>query len=256
MSESAERFGRNAANYVTSEIHCQSPSLELAAHYIEAFQPRIAGDIACGGGHFAARLLQHGVPDVIAVDPSRAMLDAACGQLADYGDRLIGRVGPAEALPLADGAVDMAVSRLAAHHFADIRAAVNEMARVTARGGTIILIDLQGFDDPAVDALNHRLECLHDPTHGRSYRHRDWLAFLEGAGCRVTDSHTDLREREGGVPVWRWCQITETPPEDEAAIREHLRCQPPSMLDALGVAQDEQDFRMPIRTALYVAKRP
>ena len=39
----------------------------------------------------------------------------------------------AEELPFADGSFDLVVSRLAAHHFADVRAAVREMARV-ARG--------------------------------------------------------------------------------------------------------------------------
>lgn len=255
MANSAERFGRHASNYMTSEVHRSSASLDTAGEWIEALSPRKACDVACGGGHFAAKLLDKGVPEVLAIDPSPEMLHAAGHRLQSYGGYFDTAVSPAEQLPLEGGSVDAAVSRLAAHHFRDIRQAIRELARVTAEGGHVIVIDLQGFDDPSVDELNHRIELLHDPTHVRSYRHGDWVRWLEDAGFRLRSSRQDLREREGGVPLWRWCEIAESGAVNERSIRELLCTQSEAMLQALGITRDEDDFRVPVRTALYVAQR-
>jgi len=255
MSNAAQRFGRHAANYATSEVHRHSPSLDLAGTWVEQVAPQRACDVACGGGHFAARLLERGVPEVLAIDPSPEMLGVAAEKLRSHGDRFTAMVGTAEALPVESEAVDLAVSRLAAHHFGDIRQALREMTRVTAEGGHVIVIDLQGFDDPSVDELNHRIELLHDPTHVRSYRHSDWLTFFTDTGLHLRAAEQDLSEREGGVPLWRWCQIANSGEANEREIRAVLRAQSSETLEALGITADEDDFRVPVRTALYVAQR-
>jgi hypothetical protein len=81
---------------------------------------------------------------------------------------------------------------------------------VAKPGGWIDIIDLQGDDDPEVDELNHRLEVLHDPTHGRSYTSYTvdtWMRTLEEAGLRIIAVERDVSERPGGVSVERWCEI-------------------------------------------------
>ena len=72
-------------------------------------------DVATGGGHVARRLREAGL-QVVNADPAPGMQpDVICR---------------AEDLPFADGAFDVVVTRIAPHHFADVAAAVAEMARV------------------------------------------------------------------------------------------------------------------------------
>ncbi len=75
-------------------------------------------DVATGGGHVARRLREAGC-SVVTVDP-------APGMKPDV-------IGPAEDLPFADSSFDAVACRLAAHHFADVVAALKEMTRVAAR---------------------------------------------------------------------------------------------------------------------------
>jgi SAM-dependent methyltransferase len=93
--------------------------------------------------------------------------------------------GDAHRLPFADRAFGLVTSRACPHHFADIRAAVGEMARVLTRGGRLGIADGTVPDDPGIDAFVNRLDTLHDATTVRNYSAREWRGFCEGAGLRV-----------------------------------------------------------------------
>lgn len=100
-------------------------------------------DLGCGTGN-VSEVLAPWVAEVVAVDSSRAMLEAAGRRLgsrpnvrfvhADLGD-----------LPLEDGSVDAAVCFLVLHHADECRAILDEAARVlrTVRGGgTLMVVDM------------------------------------------------------------------------------------------------------------------
>src|SRR6185436_12847316 len=93
--------------------------------------------------------------------------------------------GDAHRLPFADRSFGLVASRACPHHFIDIRAAVNEMARVLARGGRLGIADGTVPDDPDIDRFFNQLDTLHDPTTVRNYSTREWRSFMEGAGLRV-----------------------------------------------------------------------
>ncbi len=95
-------------------------------------------DVGCGTG----RLLRAAAtrwPDarLIGVDPAQGMVDAA-RQLTPGAT--IHR-GLAEALPLPDASVDLAVSTISFHHWRDHAAALRELARVVRPGGHFLLAD-------------------------------------------------------------------------------------------------------------------
>jgi SAM-dependent methyltransferase len=92
-------------------------------------------DVGCGTGALSDAILDRCAPlSVIAVEPSEGFLDKAKEQL---GSRVLLRRGSGVEIPLDDRSVDVTVSGLVLNFIPDGRAAVSEMARVTAPGGTI-----------------------------------------------------------------------------------------------------------------------
>jgi SAM-dependent methyltransferase len=92
-------------------------------------------DLGCGTGALGAAIVEQATPRMLTgVDPSAGFLEAARQQLPDS---VVLRQGGADAIPLPDASVDVAVSGLVLNFVPDAVAALREMARVTARGGTV-----------------------------------------------------------------------------------------------------------------------
>ena len=95
--------------------------------------------------------------------------------------------GDVGALPFRDGSFDVVTCRIAAHHFADVGAAVRQVHRVLRSGGSLLLQYILGHDDPEANAFITEVERRRDPSHVRSYRAVEWKAFLRAAGLTVMD---------------------------------------------------------------------
>ena len=92
-------------------------------------------DVGCGTGALCAAVADRCSPaSVIGVEPSEGFLKAAQENL---GGRAAFQQGSATAIPLEDACVDAVVSGLVLNFVPDQPAALAEMARVTAEGGTI-----------------------------------------------------------------------------------------------------------------------
>jgi ArsR family transcriptional regulator len=99
------------------------------------------GDLGTGTGQLAARVAPF-VRRVVAVDRSPEMLAAAGRRLA--GARNVELVeGDLEALPLADGELDLAVLSLVLHFVPEPLTALREVRRVLAPGGRLLLVDMR-----------------------------------------------------------------------------------------------------------------
>jgi SAM-dependent methyltransferase len=156
-------WSARADAYRDSKAHSEGPDLDVIVEW--AAGARTALDVGTGGGHVARRLREAGLR-VVTTDP-------APGMQPDV-------VGPAESVPFADGSFDVVASRLAAHHFADVRAAVAEMARVSS-DRVIVVDNLYGGD-----ALEEA-ERVRDPSHVRCYSAEEWRTMIEEAGLGVDD---------------------------------------------------------------------
>ena len=148
-------------------------------------------DVATGGGHVARRLREAGAT-VVTVDP-------APGMQADT-------TATAEDLPFADGSFDAVACRLAAHHFADVIAAVKEMARV-ARHRVVIC------DNTFVSESSEEADRLRDPSHVRNYSQPEWHSFFELAGLEVADE----RYLERPLEIEPWLARVDCAGEDALA---------------------------------------
>ncbi len=112
----SDPWSDRAELYRTSSAHSSGPDLDLIVEWAEGC--RTAIDVATGGGHVARRLREAGL-EVVSCDPAPGMApDVICF---------------AEELPFADSSFELAVTRVAAHHFADVAAATRELARVASK---------------------------------------------------------------------------------------------------------------------------
>jgi SAM-dependent methyltransferase len=92
-------------------------------------------DVGCGTGALTAAIVDRCSPgSVVGVEPSEGFLEQAARNLAGAA-RLL--AGSATALPLDGGACDVVVSGLVLNFVPALPAALSEMRRVTATGGTV-----------------------------------------------------------------------------------------------------------------------
>jgi SAM-dependent methyltransferase len=92
-------------------------------------------DVGCGTGALSAAIADTCQPAALTgIDPSEGFLAAARQRLP--AGTVLHRAG-ADALPLADAAVDVTVASLVLNFVPDGAAALREMARVTVPGGTV-----------------------------------------------------------------------------------------------------------------------
>ena len=169
-------WDERAAAYRASAEHREGPDLDLLVEWAQGAHTAL--DVATGGGHVARRLREAGL-DVVSCD-------AAPGMAPDVVCR-------AEDLPFADGSFDVVASRLGAHHFADVGAAVREMARVASDRVLVV-------DNVYVGEAWEAADRIRDPSHVRKLAEDEWRRLFEESGLRVTDVRRPTRTLH--VPTW------------------------------------------------------
>jgi SAM-dependent methyltransferase len=189
-------WSQRAEAFRESPTHREGPDLDLLVEWCDPRPDVKMLDVATGGGHVARRLREQGCT-VVTVDP-------APGMKADV-------VAPADHLPFADGSFDVVTCRIAAHHFPDIRAAVQEMARVSNR---VLVIEDNVFRGEEVEEA----ERLRDPTHVRCYSEQEWKDLVTQVGFEVEQvEHFDRRQSFDA-----WLERVDTLPDAAARIRDLL----------------------------------
>jgi SAM-dependent methyltransferase len=113
-------------------------SRQLASHFLHWLDVPPARrwlDVGCGTGALSAAIFASCVPDAVTgVDPSEGFL--ATAKLLLPAPVVLHRAA-ADALPLRDDTVDVAVSALVLNFVPDALAALREMVRVTVGGGRV-----------------------------------------------------------------------------------------------------------------------
>lgn len=186
-------WSERAERYRESPTHAEGPDLDLLIEWAEPGPGVRALDVATGGGHVARRLRAAGA-DVVTADRASGMQpDVVCA---------------AEDLPFADGSFDVVTVRIAPHHFEDVGAAVQELARVSR--DRVVIEDTLYESEELEDAYR-----LHDPTHVRSYSEAEWRGFVEQAALRI-DAIQILETRR---PLETWIARTGCTKEDADRLR-------------------------------------
>ncbi len=214
------QFGGSAAAYVASGGHAGGDDLERLLAWGRACRPGRALDVATGGGHTALALAAI-AREVVAFDLTEPMLRVARDFIRSRGAANVAfAAGDVDALPFRDGAFDAVTCRIAAHHFANVGTAVRQVYRVLRPGGSFLLQDILGHDDPDANAFITKAEKQRDPSHVKSYRAAEWKAFLRAAGLTVIDDAIVRKERVWDEWTGRARMTVEARRELEAFVRQ------------------------------------
>ena len=232
----AAQFGAAAEAYTTSLTHSDPAALERV---VELARPKLADvalDIATGAGHTALALAPH-VAQVTAYDLTEPMLAETARNAAARGlSNVTTRQGPAESLPFGNESFDIVTVRQAPHHFADVRAAVREMARVARPGARVIVIDSTAPEDDSLDRQWNHIEKLRDPSHVRNYRPSEWRAFVAEAGLKPFFEEFGAASEKGGpMDFAAWIRRINTPPDDAAEVERLFRTASPELAKVLHI---------------------
>ncbi|WP_316153172.1 class I SAM-dependent methyltransferase [Cupriavidus sp. BIC8F] len=239
----AAQFGATASAYLTSTVHASGADLqqlqdELAALIPAANRPRSRVlDLGCGAGHasFAAATV---AGEVTAYDLSADMLAVVEAAARERGlANIRARQGAAEQLPFDDASFCAVVSRMSAHHWRDVPAALAEIRRVLRPGGRVVLIDIAGAPDPLRDTWLQSVELLRDPSHVRDYTPAGWRAMFEAAGFGADGIAVSDIWRIG-IEFDSWVRRMRTAPVAVEAIRHLWQMAPAEVREHYRVQAD------------------
>jgi ubiquinone/menaquinone biosynthesis C-methylase UbiE len=251
------QFGAVANAYTVSAGHSDPALLQIV---VDLAQPRPgdeALDIATGAGHTAMALAPH-VARVTAYDITQQMLDETARNAAARGlANVMTRLGAAEKLPFADASFDVVTLRIAAHHFADVRAALAEMARVARPGARVVIVDSCAPEDAELDRAFNEMEKLRDPSHVRNYRPSEWRVMVAETGLEVIAERQDSYTENGqGMDFDTWTARMKTATGKVEELRRLFRNATPALKEALRIECRGEEIRFCVPLVTVAARKP
>ena len=240
------QFDPRAEAYLESAVHAAGPDLKHTQDLLGRCDAGLqrALDVGCGAGHLSFAIAPH-VGHVVALDPSANMLATVTRGAAERGlSRIEVRCGNAESLPCAPESFALVGTRYSAHHWTRLPAAVQEMSRVLAPGGHVLIIDVVAPEDPLVDTHFQAMELLRDPSHVRDRSVREWRELLAGVGL----AELEYRSWPVRIEFASWVARMRTPEASVAAIRALQSGAPREVQEALA---READGRFVLHTGLF-----
>lgn len=202
------RFAATADQHAAlADARAQALAAEVR-RFVAPAGDEVVLDAGTGTGALAVALAPL-VRRVVAVDAVPELLAHARRRADEAG---LANVDVVEAdltlLPFADGSFDLAGCARVLHHVPHPEYAVSELARVTRKGGRVLVLDQIAPADPLVAIELDRFERARDPSHARLLPDGDVRALFEANDLillrsrfehddRPLDTYLDLAGCEG-----------------------------------------------------------
>lgn len=213
-----QQFGKQAAHYVTSEIHAKGRDLEILLALSEAEKEDVVLDIATGGGHVANGFAKL-VDQVVALDITENMLQEAEAFIRGNGHTNVTFVkGDAEQLPFPDASFSIVTCRIAPHHFSDIAAFAAESYRVLQENGKFLLIDNVAPELDKLDIFYNTVEKKRDNSHYRAWKKSEWISLLERSGFTVQQLVTFSKTFQ----FEKWCKQAGMQEKERQELEQYM----------------------------------
>ena len=236
-------FGPQAGVYAESKVHIRDDSLDSVQRltgpdFLEGTTPyRWAVDIGTGAG-FTAFAMTEVSERVVATDITQPMLRQA---KRIGGERELGNLSlsqnAAESLPFSDGSLDLITCRVAAHHFRDFEAALNEARRTLRSGGSLVIADSIAPGGRRRRRVDERHRAAQGFSHIENRKISVITGMLADRGFEVVGSE---HER---VYLWfnDWVLRTKVSESEVAALRREFQEATPEVTEAFQVGELEED---------------
>jgi SAM-dependent methyltransferase len=171
-------------------------------------------DAGCGGGHFVSLAVERGLA-AAGVDASAALIEYArrSNPAADL------RVGDIEAVPFADASFDAVTAFNSIFYAQEPRAAIAELARVTAPGGSVVVTVGAGSEHSDLSRLVDRLRPLIGPPVGERPQVPVTLSDIDQMRTAMGDAGLEVLEQTEVPFAWVW-------PSAGAAVQTQLASGP------------------------------
>ena len=157
-------------------------------------------EVGCGGGLICEQLARRGV-EMVGIDPSQGALETAAlhAQERGLGQLIHYQKAYAEALPFADGSFSAIVCFDVLEHVKDLKATINEIARVLAPGGIFV------FDTINRTFLSRAILIWYGenfPSGGLKPGIHNYHSFIKPAELQslITSSGLHVQEMKGFIP--------------------------------------------------------
>ena len=181
-------------------------SLSFLKDWTQLDPSRTVLDVACGTGAFERLvLLDQPTQSIIGIDLSEKMLEIAEEKCRDYPN-VVFQNASVTALPFVDRSFDVVVSASAFHYFEHPTAALIEMRRVLKSEGELVILDW--CKDDWLCRLYDFVLKRFDPAHEQCYTQAEFHRFLNETGFQIQRS---TRFRIG--LAWELMIATATPIE-------------------------------------------
>ncbi|MBI4864848.1 MAG: methyltransferase domain-containing protein [Candidatus Riflebacteria bacterium] len=188
-------------------INPRQVSGKTLTRIVELAEPKktdVVLDLASGPSYLAVTLAPL-VTQAVSTDVTSFSIDETWRLGREKGIANLHVFGcESETLPFRDGTFPVVCSRIAAHHFSDVRKSMHEIARVTNKGGRVIIADTVVPVDDEIDRFINHLDHVHDPTHVRNYTVREWRVLFADAGLKLKHVEEDVCEDDRGECLREW----------------------------------------------------
>jgi ubiquinone/menaquinone biosynthesis C-methylase UbiE len=154
-------------------------------------------EVGAGTGNFL-NLFEGRAASLVALDLTAGMLVEA---RRHHPHQLLVQ-GDAFHLPFRSGSVDLVTSAQALHHIWKPVPVLQEMRRVCARSGRILIIDQLAAESYEQIAFMNELETLRDPSHATSRPRSAFRTMVLAAGLEILDER--IFEDTSTFSRWMW----------------------------------------------------
>ncbi len=179
-------------------------------------------DVGTGNGRLAMLLAEEGASEVVGIDASPVLLEAAeylrLRNPSPAMPRVSFRLAPAHRIPFKNEGFDAIVCRLLLHHSTKPEAILRELARLLKPGGLLILADLLSADDPVKRATQNTIEARRNPSHIAARSADQYRKLVIGAGLAIENELASTFDRD----LEEWLTDLQSDPASRNAVREMI----------------------------------
>lgn len=225
---------------------------------IELVEPKkddVVLDLASGPSYLAMALAPQ-VKQVYTTDITHFSIDEGRRAAQEKGLTNIQHFTcDAEALPFKDHQFNVVTSRIAPHHFHDVRRAMHEIARMIPKGGKVAIADTVVPPDEEIDKFINYLDHLHDPTHIRNYSVREWKVLFADAGLKIKHFEEDVVEDDRGECLREWLGRTGANAQTIRTATGVLVAAKGKIKDALSLRSEKGELYFQIKRVVITGER-